>query len=119
MRSQLAILLALTLTLTGCSSLSFRQEPPVPAVLSGSNQEIREKLLQEIPIGSSRADAERAIRSLGLEPQPEADLDSGKPLILCSYSGRKGLMEQNTWLIQIDCPDGQVTDVFCEQIGTD
>jgi hypothetical protein len=119
MRSQLAILLALSLNLTGCSSLSFRKEPPVPAILSGSNEEIREKLIQEIPIGSSRADAERVIRSLGLEPQPESNLDTGKPLILCSYSGRKGLTGQNTWLIQIDCPDGQVTDIFCEQIGTE
>lgn len=119
MRSQLALLFALSLTLTGCSSLNFRKEPPVPAVLSGSNQEIREKLLKEIPIGSSQADAERVIRSLGLEPQPESNLDTGKPLILCSYSGRKGLSGQNTWLIQIDCPEGQVTDIFCEQIGTE
>lgn len=119
MRMQRAILLGLVIFSGGCSSFGLRKEPPIPSILRGSNQEIRQNLLQKIPVGSSRADAERIIRSLGLEPQPESDLNTGQPLILCNYTGNTGLHKQTTWLIQIDCPDGKVTDIVCEQIGAD
>lgn len=111
--------LALVIAFSGCSTLSFRDAPAPPAVLRGSNSEIREKLLEKIPTGTPRPEAEQTLRSLGLEPQPESDLDSGKPLILCNFTRRQGLSGQNTWLIQLDCPDGKVTDIICEQIGTE
>ena len=76
-------------------------------------------MLKEIPVGTSQAEALRIVRSLGLEPQTESDLNSGKPLILCNYTGKKGLTGEVTWLVQIDCPEGKVTDILCEQIGVD
>jgi len=114
-------LIALTFFLTvGCKSFEPEYRSKPPAVLQGSNPDIRERLLKEIPIGTSRGDAESRLKTLGLELLPQSEFDSdASHFIHCRFEGRKGMFGQNTWFIQFDCPEGKVKDAFCEQIGTE
>jgi hypothetical protein len=114
-------LLALTFFLTiGCTSFQPMVRPKPPAVLQGSNADIREHLLREIPIGTSREDAESRVKSLGLNLVPPSEFEpEASRFIHCRFDVRKGRSGQNTWMIQIDCPEGKVTDAFCEQIGVE
>ena len=94
--------------------------PKPPAVLQGSNTDIRERLLREIPIGTSREDAENRVKSLGLYLVPPSELEpEASRFIHCRFDVRKGRSGQNTWMIQIDCPEGKVIDAFCEQVGVE
>jgi hypothetical protein len=114
-------LLALTFFLTiGCTSFQPEFRPKPPAILQGSNPDIREHLLREIPIGTSREDAESRVTSLGLNLVPPSEFESeASRFIHCRFDVRKGRFGQNTWIIQIDCPEGKVTDAFCEQVGVE
>jgi hypothetical protein len=101
----------------GCATFPSKELSQRPSILRGSNLEIQEELLKRIPIGTSHDDAKRLIQSLGLELTPKSGLGlEPQDVIACQYTGRKGLFGQATWLIEIDCPDGKVADIICEQI---
>lgn len=89
-----------------------------PSLLRGNPPQVRERLLTHIPIGTPRIDAERHLKSLGLELTPQFELGSeALDSIHCRHNEKKGLFGEATWLIQIDCLDGAVADIFCEQIA--
>lgn len=102
----------------GCQSTANRQAAVPSALLRGSPEQIRERLLTHIPVGTPRGDARRIAVALGLEPAPEPELGpEAKDSLHFRYQGRYGWFGEALWLIQIDCPDGVVADLFCEQIG--
>ena len=115
-----SVFFALSFFLTvGCTSFQPEHHSAKPSFLRGNNSEIREYLLRKITIGTLSEDAENLAKSLGLELSPRPDLGSeASRAIECRYTGQKGLFGQNIWLIQIDCPDGKVSDIFCEQIAS-
>ena len=106
--------------IAGCNVFPSKLPSSTPAFLRGNTSEIRQKLLKIIPIGTSHEDAERLVESLGLELTSEPVMDSrGSGAIQCQYEGKQGLFDHTVWLIEINCPDGKVADLFCEQIGLD
>ena len=119
MHGRLPIMIAVTLSLTfGCTSVPSKQLGVAPSLLRGNPPQVRERLLTHIPIGTPRVDAERHLKSLGLELTPQSELGSETPdSIHCRHTEKKGLFGEATWLIQIDCLDGAVADIFCEQIA--
>ncbi len=114
----LLIVIVLVFATMGCNSLPSKGKSKRPPILQGNNSDIREGLLARIPIGTSRGEAERVIQLLGLELTPESGFGfEPRDVIGCQYSGRKGLLGEATWIIEIKCPDGKVADIICEQIG--
>ena len=102
----------------GCASYSLKQHSTSPSLLHGNPSQVRERLLAHIPIDTPRPEAERIARTLGLELTPQSELGSGAfDSIHCRHSEKKGLFGETVWLIQIDCPDGAVAEIICEQIG--
>jgi hypothetical protein len=113
------ILLAMAVSQTfGCTTASSDYFSATPSFLRGNPSEVREQLLTHIPIGTPHKDAERLVKSLGLELTPQSELGSEAiDAIECRHTGPNGPFGQTTWLIRIDCPDGKVTDILCESIG--
>lgn len=112
---QLALAIAITL---GCSSVPSNHFSATPSLLRGDSLEVRNRLLKHIPIGTPREDADQLVKSLGLELTPRSELASAAAdAIECRHIGSNGTFGQTTWLIRIDCPDGKVADILCEQIG--
>ncbi len=103
----------------GCMSTATRQSSVASSLLRGSPAQIRERLLTHIPVGTTRAEAQRIAVSLGLEPAPERSLGpEAADSIHFRHQGKHGWFGEAIWLIQIECPEGVVKDLFCEQIGT-
>ena len=102
----------------GCTSLTSKHKSGTSSQLQGTTPEIRGRLLSQIPLGTSRADAKRIARSLGLEPTPGklVELPDDNTLHF-QKEGKQWWGGHKIFLIQIDCPDGVVEDIFCEQIG--
>ena len=119
MHGRLPISIAVALFFAfGCTSVPSKQLWLAPSLLRGNPPQVRERLLTHIRIGTPRIDAERHLKSLGLEPIPQSELSTeALDSIHCRHTEKKGLFGEVTWLIQIDCPDGAVADIFCEQIG--
>lgn len=104
----------------GCYAFSAKQLSATRSLLRGSNSEVRDRLLKSISVGTSHADAELLLKSLGPELRFEPSLSSASPpMIHCRYTGDKRLFSYTVWLIQIDCPDGYVADILCEQIAVE
>ncbi|MCU0720406.1 MAG: hypothetical protein MUC83_11930 [Pirellula sp.] len=102
----------------GCSSLSTRPSITNKSLFRGSPDQVRDRLLAKIPVGMSRIDAERQVESLGLtKSAPSAIAGESPPFISCRYLEKSLWFGETIWLIQIDCPDGKVSDIICEQIG--
>ncbi len=111
-----AVLLATVIALViGCVWAASKQLSAKPSLLSGNPSQTRDRLFTHIPIGTPRKDAERLVASLGLNLTPPTDLGfSPSDSVHCQQTKSK-LFGQVTWLIQIDCPGGKVTDIVCEQ----
>lgn len=108
----------LMLSSLGCQGIPLPIRSAKPAILYGDNPEIREKLLTQIPVGTSRAEAERRVQELGFEITPSLNLEPETgDQIHCRYTGRKGLLGEAIWLLQINCAEGKVVDIIVEQIG--
>ena len=102
----------------GCTSLTSKRSSAASSQLHGTPPEIRDRLLSQIPFGTPRADAVRIAMSLGLKPTPNHNAESPEDGTLHFqkeikpwWGGRK------ISLVQIDCPNGMVEDIICEQIG--
>jgi len=109
---------ALFILLMGCTGLPSNQPSAASYPLNGNPQQIRNRLLTEIPIGTSRTDALRIAMSLGLEPTPPTfGLEEDNSLRF-QNEGKHGWFGQKISLIQIECSRGVVEDISCEQIGT-
>ncbi|MFN7840494.1 MAG: hypothetical protein ACK5YR_22825 [Pirellula sp.] len=116
-RNRIFLVLLLTLGL-GCSSLSTRPSSTNKNLFRGSPDQVRDRLLASIPIGTSRRDAENQVVSLGLtKSNPSEIAMESTPFISCRYLDKSFWSGETIWLIQIDCPDGKVSDIICEQIG--
>jgi hypothetical protein len=86
--------------------------------LHATPTEIQERLLSQIPFGTPRADAVRIAMSLGLEPTPNQHGESPEDCTLHFQKKIKQWWEgRKISLVQIDCPNGMVEDIICEQIG--
>ncbi len=120
-------LIALWLILgVGCSSLST-MPPRTPSttpssankkLFRGSPDQIRERLLASIPIGMSRKDAEDRVVSLGLTKSDPSEIAmESPPFISCRYLDESFWSGDTIWLIQIECPEGKVSDIICERIS--
>ena len=102
----------------GCSSITTKSTPVASSLLRGSPEQIRERLLTHIPVGMTRAEAQRIAVALGLEPAPERALGvEASDSLHFRHQGKHGWFGESLCLIQIECPDGVVADLFCEQIG--
>jgi len=117
LRRGLLIIIVLVFATMGCITLPSEGKSKRPPILRGSNEQIQERLLARIPVGTSRDEAERVIQSLGLELKPKSDFGFDPlDVIECQYSGRKGLIYEATWIIEIRCPNGKVSDIICEHM---
>jgi hypothetical protein len=118
LRRGLLLIMVLVFATMGCSTLPSEGKSKRPPILRGSNEQIQERLLARIPVGTTREEAERVIQSLGLEltPQPDYGFEPRGDVIECQYSGRKGLIFEATWFIEVRCPNGKVSDIICEHM---
>jgi hypothetical protein len=105
------------LGIVACSSLATRTASN-PIVLRGSNEEIRERLLTLIPIGTPQEDAERIAIDNGLRCSAEVDSKTNEPYLSCGWSRKSGMWVTWVWQIRIDCVEGRVSDISCKQYGT-
>jgi hypothetical protein len=108
---------------TGCSLLPSKSSSVSSSLssslLRGNPEQIRERLLSHIPIGTPRTDAMRIALSLELEPSPPTlGLDEDTSLHF-QKQGRQWWGGEQVSLIQVECPNGVVEDIFCEQIGVE
>lgn len=104
--------------LVGCqSSAVSTNRSPRPSILNGRDAEIRERLLAEIPIGTTLTDAEEIVRANGLRCSQQFDEKSNMPFLSCGYSEKVDMLVTIVWQIRIDCPNGLVSDIQCHQTG--
>jgi hypothetical protein len=116
-RNRILFVLLLILGL-GCSSLSTRPSSANKNPFRGSPNQVRDRLLSSIPIGMSRIDAERQVVALGLtKSNPSEIAMESPPFISCRYLDKSFWYGETIWLIQIECPEGKVSDIICERIG--
>jgi hypothetical protein len=101
----------------GCTPLSSNQASGKSSLLRGNPPQIRERLLSHIPIGTPRTDAMRIALSLGLEPSPPTLGLEQDTSLRFQKQGKQWWGGEKVSLIQVDCPNGVVEDIFCEQIG--
>ena len=114
----LFLLLGLSCFGSGCSSLSTRPSSTNKYLFRGSPDQVRDRLLANIPVGMSRIDAERQVDSLGLtKSNPSEIAMESPPFISCRYLDNSFWSGESIWLIQIECPEGKVSDIICERIG--
>ena len=101
-----------------CTSLTSKHISGTSSQLQGTTPQIRGRLLSQIPLGTPRADAKRIAISLGLEPAPGKLVElPGDNTLHFQKEGKQWWGGRKISLIQIDCSDGVVEDIFCEQIG--
>lgn len=115
--SQTRLAMGLICLFLGCTGLPSNQRSAASSLLRGNPPQIRERLLTEIPIGTTRTEAMRIAMSLGLEPAPPTlglDVDNS---LRFQNEGKHGWFGQKISLIQIECSKDVVEDIFCEQIG--
>jgi hypothetical protein len=100
----------------GCKSSPVSQ-PAKPAILSGTDAEIREELLAKIPVGTTQTEAERIVKEHGLRCSAEIDDNTNEPYLSCGYSDNSDMWATWVWQIRIDCPGGVVSEIQCKQAG--
>lgn len=112
------LVVAWTCLSVGCTSLTSKRASGTASLLKGNPLQIRGRLLSQIPVGTPRADAMQIALSLGLEPtlNPLGEPPEDNSLHF-QKEGKQWWGGQEISLIQIDCPDGVVEDISCEQIG--
>jgi hypothetical protein len=86
-------------------------------ILQGSDAEVCERILVDVPIGTSLKDAERIIVNYGLRCSVESDSATGKPYLSCGYTDDSDFWVSWVWQIRIDCDDDKVSNVSCKQAG--
>lgn len=116
-RNRIVLVLFLILGI-GCSSLSTSTAIAKKNPFRGSPNQVRERLLLSIPIGMSRIDAEKQVDALGLTKNDPSEIGmESPPFISCRYLDKSFWYGETIWIIQIECPDGKVSDIICERIG--
>jgi len=112
------ILLAAVVSLIiGCAWRPSKPLSTTPAFLRGNPAQARQQLLTWIPVGTPQYDAERMVESLGLERTPQCDLGFiATDSISCRYTDERWFSHV-IWIIQIDCVEGQVDNIICEQLS--
>lgn len=101
----------------GCSSVSSSRPVSASSLLRGTPPQNRAQLLKQIPIGTPRKEAERIAASIGLgSPDPPVLGTEHEESIRYQHPGKKGWFVDVVTLIQIECSNGLVTDIFCEKI---
>lgn len=119
MRFAMLITAFLVAAVAGCKSFALSQQQPTkPAILSGNDTDIRNRLLTEIPIGTKLADAERIMQGHGFHCYQGIDDKTTEPYLWCQYSHKADVWVEWTWNIVIDCPGGFVSEIRCTQYGT-
>jgi hypothetical protein len=117
-RWQCFLLVAWICLSVGCTGLTSKHTSGTSSQLQGTTPQIRGRLLSQIPLGTPRADAKRIAISLGLEPTTgKLDQLPDDNTLHFQKEGKQWWGGRKISLIQIDCPDGVVEDIFCEQIG--
>ncbi len=112
---QIGLMLCLVV---GCTSIPSNQHSVDPSLLKGDSAEVQQRLLTHIPIGTPQLEAEQLVKSFGFELTPESELGfDSHDSINCRLTVRKGLFGQAVWIIQIECTNGTVSDIICEQMG--
>lgn len=119
MRFALLITAFLVVVAAGCKSSALSQQQPTkPAILSGNDTDVRERLLTEIPIGTTLAQAERIMQGHGFRCYKETNDKTNEPYLWCRYSHMSDVWVEWTWNIMIHCPGGFVSEIQCSQYGT-
>lgn len=117
-RRQFNLAIGLICLSVGCTSLTPKQATGKSSLWHGEPQQIRESLLSQIPLGTPRADAIRIATSMGLEPTPGQLFEVSESNSLhFQKEGKQWWGGQKVSMIQIECSNGVVEDIFCEQIG--
>ena len=114
MRTRAVVVALLAFALFGCCSAPRSSKP---ALLDGTNAEVRERLLAEIPPGTSLTEAERIMKEHGLRCSVEMDKNKDVPYLSCGWSHKADFWVTWVWSIRIDCPNGVVTGIECKQYG--
>ena len=117
MRCHISLCLAF-IAIAGCCSLNPRDWRAPPAVLSGNDEQIRNRLIQLIPVGTPLNEAEQIVQENGLSSQHSVNPKSGVPCLDCGYTDKRDFWVTWSWTIRIECPDERVTDIRCERFGT-
>jgi hypothetical protein len=88
-----------------------------PTNLLGTREETREKILAEIPIGTSYDLAGEILSERGMQCSLLIDPKSNEPFLWCKYTDKSDWNAKRRWLIRLDCVEGRVSDVECRLAG--
>lgn len=116
MRGFSEIIMVVLLIVSGCSA-SPKANPPVPTILRGDDSDVRERLLAKIPIGTTQGEAQQIMVELGLQCRVEVDSATSERYLSCRMEDKRDFWVTWIWQIRIDCPEGVVSDISCQQAG--
>ena len=118
MRCFFLVTICLVVTITGCDSPAvFQRQPARPAILSGNDADIRDRLLAKIPVRTTLENAEQIMKEFGLRCSKQIDDKTKDAYLSCGYSDKSDMWVTWVWRIRIDCPDGVVSEIQCKQGG--
>lgn len=83
----------------------------------GTREETREKILAEIPIGTSLDLACEILSERGIQCSLLTDARTNEPFLWCKYTDKSDWSPKRRWLIRLDCIEGRVSDVDCRLAG--
>jgi hypothetical protein len=116
MRGFSIICMVVVLIVSGCSA-SPKANSPVPTILRGADSDVRERLLAKIPIGTTQSEAQQIMAELGLQSRVEVDSTTSERYLSCRMEDKRDFWVRWVWQIRIDCPEGVVSDISCQQAG--
>ena len=115
---RLLVNVCLVVTIAGCGSPAASQRQPArPAILSGNDADIRDRLLAEIPVGTTLENAEQVVKRYGLRCSKQIDDKTKDAFLSCGYSDKSDMWVTWVWHIRINCPDGVVSEIQRRQGG--
>jgi hypothetical protein len=118
MRCVSLVNVCLVVTIAGCGAPAVSQlQPARPAILSGNDADIRDRLLAKIPVGTTVENAEQVVKGYGLRCSKQIDDKTQAAYLSCGYTEQSSMWVKWVWHIRIDCPDGVVSEIQCKQGG--
>ena len=115
----LAVVIAMLILVSGCASTSVQRDPlpEILTVANGGDEEIVQRVLKRVPVGTPMDSAKQILIDAGLRCSVERDSQTGEQYLLCGYSDQIDTWVTWVYTIHITCDDGVVSHVSCNQHG--
>jgi len=105
----LVLVMAMGSMIVGCQWSQTRSSATRSReVLSGTNEEVRARLLDLIPAGTDATQAKKRLEKLGFEVSNGQATDS---LFADLHEPTDSSWVSKRWMVVVDAPDGAVTDI--------